>query len=141
LLNNNKTGEVRGTENALNGMQNIILEEMEKFKGILIATSNLVGNLDTAFERRFSLKISLETPQVEFKQKIWADRLPTFYEAEFAEIARKYDFSGGEIDNIVWKLTMREIIEGCFPTISNIEKLCQEERFSQLAYLPVGFSQ
>jgi len=34
------------TENAI---QNIILEEMETFQGILIATTNQTDNLDTAF--------------------------------------------------------------------------------------------
>lgn len=42
------------TENAI---QNIILEEMEKLEGILIATTNLATNLDAAFERRFLFKV------------------------------------------------------------------------------------
>jgi SpoVK/Ycf46/Vps4 family AAA+-type ATPase len=47
------------TENA---MQNIILEEMEKLEGILIATTNLTQNMDKAFERRFLFKVEFEKP-------------------------------------------------------------------------------
>lgn len=42
-----------------NTIQNILLEEMEKLDGILVATTNLASNLDSAFERRFLFKIKL----------------------------------------------------------------------------------
>ena len=136
-----KSGELRGAENAMNAMQNIILEEMENFKGILIATTNLIGNLDPAFERRFLFKIRLSNPRPEVKQKIWADRLPRFSESEFKDISTKYDFSGGEIDNIVRKLLMSEIIEGTIPSIQKLEMLCQQEKFHRNNRRPIGFKQ
>lgn len=43
----------RSVDKMENSMQNIILEEIEKLDGILIATTNLTSNMDTAFERRF----------------------------------------------------------------------------------------
>ena len=53
-----------GAENAVdkmeNTIQNIILQEMEDLNGILIATTNLATNLDSAFERRFLYKIEFE---------------------------------------------------------------------------------
>ena len=134
-----KTGELRGAENALNAMQNIILEEMENFKGILIATTNLVRNLDPAFERRFLFKIRLSNPTPKVKQKIWADRLPRFQESEFEEIATKFDFSGGEIDNIVRKLSISEIIEGTIPTLEQLDSLCLQEKFERNIRRPIGF--
>ena len=136
-----KTGELRGAENALNAMQNIILEEMENFKGILIATTNLVRNLDPAFERRFLFKIRLSNPTPEVKQKIWADRLPRFSESEFEEIATKFDFSGGEIDNIVRKISISEIIEGTIPTLPLLDALCLQEKFERNPRRPIGFKQ
>ncbi|MBQ2141621.1 MAG: AAA family ATPase, partial [Alistipes sp.] len=45
-----------------NSMQNILLEEIEKLDGILIATTNLPCNLDKAFERRFIYKIEFMQP-------------------------------------------------------------------------------
>ena len=139
IFNKRKTGDIRGAETTMNAMQNIILEEMEHMKGIMIATTNLIGNLDAAFERRFLFKVRLDNPSPDVKQKIWADRFPCFSEEEFGEIARKYDFSGGEIDNIVRKLTMNEIIEGSAPTLQLIDRLCRQEKFRHGSCRPIGF--
>ncbi len=59
-------GSVHQTENAI---QNIIQEEMEKMDGIMIATTNLEGNLDGAFERRFLYKIHYDKPGTAAKRK------------------------------------------------------------------------
>jgi SpoVK/Ycf46/Vps4 family AAA+-type ATPase len=48
---------VSDTENRI---QNILLEEFENFEGILIATTNLVNNMDNAFERRFLFKVEFK---------------------------------------------------------------------------------
>lgn len=53
------SSNVAQTENT---MQNIILEELETFGGIMIATTNLTDNLDAAFERRFLFKIGFARP-------------------------------------------------------------------------------
>ncbi len=50
------------TENA---MQNILLQEIERLDGILIATTNLTQNLDKAFERRFLYKIEFRRPMAD----------------------------------------------------------------------------
>ncbi len=62
------SSSVADTENAI---QNILLEELENFNGILFATSNLVDNIDVAFERRFLFKIKFEKPRNENAAKIW----------------------------------------------------------------------
>src|SRR5690554_2339245 len=54
------------TENAI---QNIILEELENFRGILVATTNLQDNLDPAFERRFLFKVRFSKPDVNKDRK------------------------------------------------------------------------
>lgn len=59
------SGSVAQTGNAI---QNIILEEMEKLDGILIATTNLADNLDGAFERRFLFKIRFDKPTMEARK-------------------------------------------------------------------------
>jgi SpoVK/Ycf46/Vps4 family AAA+-type ATPase len=48
-----------------NSMQNILLQELEDFKGIMMATTNLTSNLDEAFERRFLFKIKYDRPSME----------------------------------------------------------------------------
>lgn len=126
------------TENAI---QNIILEEMEKFNGILIATTNLETNLDKAFERRFLYKVKFEKPSETVKAKIWKSKLPSLTDDNAKTLARNYDFSGGEIDNIVRKAITREITE-CIDETSfdDIVEFCESERFEKNSMrTPVGF--
>ena len=56
----------RAVDKGENAIQNIVLQEMENFDGILIATTNLTGNIDSAFGRRFLYKIEFEKPNMLF---------------------------------------------------------------------------
>ena len=122
------SSNVAQTENAI---QNIILEEMERLDGILIATTNMADNLDKAFERRFLFKIRFGKPTPQAKANIWLDKLPTLQEAEANKLASRFDFSGGEIDNVVRKATMEEILQGTTPTLEHLITLCEEERIEK----------
>ncbi len=131
------SSNVAQTENAI---QNIILEEMEKLDGILIATTNLSENLDNAFERRFLFKIRFEKPTEEAKTNIWMNKLPSLSIEDAKTLACKYDFSGGQIDNIARKALMQEIIKGEKPTITNLITICGEEKISKSNRNKVGFN-
>ncbi len=131
------SSNVAQTENAI---QNVILEEMEKLKGVMIATTNMIDNLDAAFERRFLFKIMLDKPSVEAKRKIWASRLPWLNSAEVDIFAKNYNFSGGQIDNIVRKITMEEILSGQHPSPEELAEYCRHEKLdTQSAAKPIGF--
>ena len=110
-----------------NSIQNIILQEMEDLDGILIATTNLTCNLDKAFERRFLYKIRFENPSVEAKSRIWKTMIPELGEAEALQLASDFDFSGGQIENIARKKTVKSLISGETPTYTQIREYCQEE--------------
>ena len=128
----------RSTDQTENTIQNIILEEMENLDGILIATTNLADNFDKAFERRFLFKIRFERPSVETKRNIWLDKLPGLGVDDATLLATDYDFSGGEIDNVVRKVIMMEVIDGISPSIDIVNKLCREEKISK-PYTGIGF--
>ena len=130
------SSNVAQTENAI---QNIILEEMEKLEGILIATTNLIDNLDGAFERRFLFKIRFDNPTVEAKQSIWKSKLSWLSEDESRILAERYNFSGGEIDNIVRKVIMEEVLNGKRPDIRFIEDLCRHEKIGNKETGSIGF--
>ncbi len=115
---------INQTENAI---QNILLQEMENFEGMMIATTNLTQNLDKAFERRFIYKIEFNKPCIEVKEKIWQTMIPTLSEQERFELANNYNFSGGQIENITRKCTVDSILNGMTPTLDTIHKYCQGE--------------
>ena len=115
------------TENAI---QNILLEEMEKLDGIMIATTNLEGNFDNAFARRFLFKIRFDQPTVDAKKCIWKEKMWWLSDTDCATLAGKYNFSGGEIDNIARKATMQEVIDGRRPSLDTISEMCRHEKLT-----------
>jgi len=115
---------VAQTENAI---QNIILEELENFDGILIATTNLTNNLDNAFERRFLFKIRFQKPNHVIRAKIWKSKLPFLKSEDCMAMAEKYDFSGGQIDNVIRKSEIREVIRGEKVKPADLITFCNEE--------------
>ena len=123
----------QGAQNAVdkmeNTVQNIILQEMETLDGILIATTNLTENLDTAFERRFLYKIRFEKPDAAVRSKIWGMMIPELPGSIAATLAEKYDFSGGQIENIARKYAVSCILHGETKDPQRaLEELCTNER-------------
>lgn len=123
-----------------NAIQNIILQEMETFEGILMATTNLTGNLDAAFDRRFLFKVEFEKPCREAKQSIWKSMLPDLSTADCKTLAAEFDFSGGQIENIARKCKIDYITTGNPPALSRIQTFCREEHLNRSnRHRPVGF--
>ena len=119
------SSNVAQTENTI---QNIILEEMERLDGILVATTNMADNLDSAFERRFLFKIKFDKPALDARKRIWLSKMPSLSEEDAQALATDFSFSGGEIDNIIRKATIMEVLEGKRPDLHDIKRLCREEK-------------
>jgi SpoVK/Ycf46/Vps4 family AAA+-type ATPase len=87
-----------------NQMQNIFLEQIERFEGILVATTNLLENIDSAFSRRFNYKIEFKKPNEPQRKALWALMLPENapYEEGFEpEALAKYALTGGQINLVI----------------------------------------
>ena len=119
------SSNVAQTENTI---QNIILEEMERLDGILVATTNMAENLDGSFERRFLFKIRFDKPTLEARKSIWISKVPSLTDDDARTLAEECAFSGGEIDNIVRKATIMEVLHGFEPDIQELKRLCREEK-------------
>ena len=131
------SSSVDQTENAI---QNILLQEMEDFKGILIATTNLTNNLDKAFERRFLYKVKFEKPSPESRMKIWMDKIAELPEKDASALAGQFDLSGGQIENIARKWLMKKVLSGKNPVFEEIVSFCEEEQMNRNAVQRIGFS-
>lgn len=112
-------GGVSGSVDKMyNQMQNIFLEQIEKFDGILIATTNLLDNIDVAFSRRFNYKIEFLKPNFKQRVKIWQKLLPqglnatsnakntkkdsAIYKREFnVENLARFSLTGGQIKIVI----------------------------------------
>ena len=112
----------------MNAIQNIILEAMENLDGILIATTNLASNFcDDAFARRFIMKLSFDKPGVPTRAKIWQSMLADLSERDALTLASRYDFSGGNIENIARKAAVGYVLTGKKADLGDLEKYCDEE--------------
>ena len=122
-----RSGAESAVDKMENSLQNILLQEMEDLQGILIATTNLTENLDKAFERRFLYKIKFSKPSAAVKCKIWRSMIPELSESDANLLSSKYEFSGGQIENIVRKKAIQSILTGTDPDMNEILNYCSEE--------------
>lgn len=142
ILSKRTTNVERSVDQMSNALQNILLEEMENMEGIMIVTTNLTCNLDKAFERRFIFKIQFDNPGMEVKANIWKSMLDNLDDNASLELAKMFDVSGGEIENIARKATMEYILTGNNPDINMIKEFAKEEKLQTNKTKPiVGFNQ
>ena len=127
IISNRKSsghGDTRQTENAV---QNILLEELEKFNGIFFATTNLANNLDTAFDRRFLYKVKFLNPGLSQRQRILERKFPFLSAEECELLASEFDLTGGQMDNIARKSEIHDIMNGMNPSFEKVTAYCREE--------------
>jgi hypothetical protein len=135
-----KQGASSAVDKMENTVQNIILQEMETLDGIMIATTNLTENLDTAFERRFLYKIRFEKPDASVRSKIWRQMIPELNEVDAATLASNFDFSGGQIENVARKFSINTILHGqTSELLPLLNSYCQEERLQGSCTRKIGF--
>ena len=140
ILGKRSADTEHSVEKMENAMQNIILQEMETLDGIMIATTNLTGNLDSAFERRFLYKIEFPKPTPQESRHIWHAMLPELADNDALSLAQKYNFSGGQIENIARKQVIHNIlddIEGI--DMSSIQEACDNELINKRQGKAIGF--
>ena len=135
-----KEGAQSAVDKMENCIQNIILQEMESLDGIMIATTNLTQNLDTAFERRFLYKIRFEKPTAEARAHIWHSMIPDLKDTDVHALASKYDFSGGQIENVARHYAIDNILHGQNEDVlPMLIRHCDNERLSQKKVRKIGF--
>ncbi len=135
-----KNGASSAVDKMENSIQNIILQEMETLDGIMIATTNLQQNLDKAFERRFLYKIKFDKPTEEARAHIWRSMIPDLSDLDVHTLASKYDFSGGQIENIARHYAIDTILHGTSDDmLSLLIRHCDNERLDQKDSRKIGF--
>jgi len=140
LISKRTTNPDSSVDKMENAMQNILLLALENFKGVLIATTNLPEGFDSAFERRFIMKIRFDKPGTDVRAKIWQTMLSDLPDCETMILAEKYPFSGGQIENVARKHLMNKVLYDTPCTLDNIVKLCDEESIqSASSRRPIGF--
>jgi SpoVK/Ycf46/Vps4 family AAA+-type ATPase len=125
----------RSVDQTANAVQNIFLEELERFPGLAIATTNLPGALDPAFARRFLFKVEFPKPDAVQRLAILRMHLkgvPHSRRIDLERIARDVPATGGEIRHAVHAAVLAAALEGT----KTLEAHHLEKAFGHLKCLP-----
>jgi SpoVK/Ycf46/Vps4 family AAA+-type ATPase len=100
-----------GSQRESNTVVNVLLQELERFDGVVIFATNLAVNFDPAFERRIRTHVLFEYPRAEERELIWFVQIhprltPLADDVDFPELATRYEVSGGDIRNAVLKAAL-----------------------------------
>lgn len=111
-----------------NRVQNIILQALEDFQGILIATTNLENLFDPAFERRFLFKMHFSLPDADVRSRLWQSVIPSLSADDCRQLADEYPaFAGGQIVNVGRKAIIDTALHGTDITLQRLREFCLHE--------------
>ncbi|EKF9043214.1 ATP-binding protein [Campylobacter coli] len=133
-----------GSDKMHNQMQNIFLEQIERFNGVIIATTNFLESLDSAFSRRFDYKIEFKKPDFKDRLKMWEKFLPrkaSFEKAFDVNLLANYELSGAQILMVVKNTALKVAVteDGVFKMQDFIESIQKELNSSFDKRKIVGF--
>ena len=87
-----------------------LLQRIEAFRGILVLTTNLQANIDTAFVRRLQFIVEFAFPDAAQRERIWGISVPAQAprdaDLDFKLLAQRYAVAGGSIRNIALSAAM-----------------------------------
>ncbi|MCR8557634.1 ATP-binding protein [Mucilaginibacter sp. BJC16-A38] len=109
-----KRTEVRSSNDRYANQEvSYLLQRIEDFPGLVILASNLKGNMDEAFLRRFHTIIHFAVPSAEERLILWEKSIPASYQLDQAidlkKIADKYELSGAAILNVIHYAALQSI--------------------------------
>jgi len=128
VLGKRSNGNNANTDKTENAIQNIFLDCLEEFEGILFATTNLEKSLDSAFERRFLFKLCFKRPDRSTQSKIWKTKIKGISGSLINGLTDNYNFSGGEIENIARKYRMAKILDPKINIETKLVEFCASEK-------------
>jgi DNA replication protein DnaC len=99
-----KRTEVKSSNDRYGNMAtNYLLQRLEQYSGIAVLTTNKDASLDEALQRRLSLHLFLEIPEVAERERLWRsfmpERAPVAQDVDFHTLATEFELSGGYIKN------------------------------------------
>ncbi|WP_394698705.1 ATP-binding protein [uncultured Draconibacterium sp.] len=82
-----------------------LLQRIEAHRGLVILASNMKGNIDSAFTRRFNAFVEFEAPEIVERMKLWQVYMPesskVHKDIRLDELAKNYELTGANIVNII----------------------------------------
>lgn len=126
----------------------ILLHHMETFPGVIVVITNLKEKIDSAFFRRFKFVLDFTKPTAAERMKLWRlivpAEAPLAGDVDFDYLARRFEFTGGNIKSAVFRAASRAALRVSHETrrisMEDIKKACEEEAEKSEAFKSVGMS-
>jgi SpoVK/Ycf46/Vps4 family AAA+-type ATPase len=83
---------------------NFLLQQLERYEGIVILATNLETSIDQAFKRRIAYHVTIPFPKPVDRERIWRTLLPArapVAEIDFVKLGKTFELSGGHIKNAI----------------------------------------
>ena len=119
------------TDRYANMEVNLLLQEIERFPGIVILTTNFFGSLDKALIRRIQFRVTFEEPDEEGRARIWRTltpiEAPLAEDVSFEKLAKHFEMTGGMIKNAIVRAAYLSCEAGESINQKRLEESCLDE--------------
>jgi len=131
-LFSSRTAETRSSNDRYANMEvNLLLQEIERFPGVCILTTNSFGALDKAMVRRIQYRVTFKEPDEEQRRLIWETlcpaEVPLAADVRFAEVAKRFELTGAQIKNALLRAAYRAADAGAKLDARTLAEACQDE--------------
>jgi len=110
----NRTDVKSANDRYANLETNFLLQRLEHYQGIVLITTNLGDNIDSAFQRRMDVVVNFAPPREQERWQIWQLHLPVDHgvTAGYLEaVAVRCPLTGGQIRNVALHATLLALDE------------------------------
>ncbi|TGE14002.1 ATP-binding protein [Hymenobacter elongatus] len=108
-----------------------LLQRIEDFPGVIVLASNLKGNLDEAFARRFQAMIHFPLPGPEERERLWrqafAGTVKVAPDVDFPTLGAQYKLAGGAIINVLRYCVLASMQRGQAVSAADVTRGVQRE--------------
>lgn len=110
-----RTESRNANDRAANQQIAYLLQRIEDFPGVVILATNLMGNMDEAFSRRFQAAVSFAMPDARQRLRLWEDSFkdkpyPLAADVDLKRLATDHELSGGAIINVLRFACLRAVV-------------------------------
>jgi len=142
-----RTAVSNATDRYANLDVSILLQEIERFPGVVILTTNLLENIDPAFRRRIRFHCEFPRPDDKLRLRLWhrhiPSKLPLDKGVSLKALASDFALSGAEIRNVIHRAAARAAIRPNGErkvTMADLTDLSSTELGSNGTAKAIGFS-
>lgn len=106
---NKRTNSETGVSQTENTVQTILLNELERFNGILICTTNRPESMDKAFERRFLMQIEITVPNEIVRIQLLKENFSDLSLDALHQLSNEYLFTAANLETYKQQKVIKRI--------------------------------